>query len=121
MFNFVSKKTLKKNIEIQMNNNKVLRDMLRTEQQSNKAYSIENATLKDLLSEEKRKVASLKRQVRTTYEKNKDLYEMLEELKKSNIDIDKLIKNKKLEIRKSKEERPKRKYTRRVKKDGEQQ
>lgn len=62
-FNFlkqVSKKELKAQLDIQMQNNKILREALRMEQQDNKANQREIKKLKD-------KVEKLKKNVREAY------------------------------------------------------
>jgi hypothetical protein len=62
-FNFlkqVSKKELKAQLDIQMQNNKILREALRMEQQDNKANQLEIKKLKD-------KIEKLKENVREAY------------------------------------------------------
>lgn len=62
-FNFlkqVSKKELKTQLDIQMQNNKILREALRMEQQDNKANQLEIKKLKE-------KIEKLKKNVRKSY------------------------------------------------------
>ena len=66
-FNFlkqVSKKELKAQLDIQMQNNKILREALRMEQQDNKANQLEIKKLKD-------KIEKLKKNVRVAYNEKK--------------------------------------------------
>ena len=67
-FNFlkqVSKKELKSQLDIQMQNNKILREALRMEQQDNKANQLEIKKLKE-------KIEKLKKNVREAYNEKEE-------------------------------------------------
>ena len=69
-----SKKQIKKNLNIQMeNNNRILRENFRKEQILNKALNAENAVLKE-------QIQKLKNNIRTLQKDNETLAKMINEL-----------------------------------------
>lgn len=68
-----SKKQIKKNLNIQMENNRILRENFRKEQILNKALNAENAVLKE-------QIQKLKNNVRTLQKDNETLAKMINEL-----------------------------------------
>lgn len=76
MINFIkteSKKQIKKNLQIQIENNRILRENFRKEQQLNKNLNIENAVLKE-------EISKLKNNVRILSKDNENLAEMINEM-----------------------------------------
>lgn len=76
MINFLkgeSKKQIAKNLKIQIENNKILRENFRKEQALNKNLSIENAVLKE-------EITQLKGNVRILSKDNEELAKMVNEL-----------------------------------------
>ena len=76
MLNFIkteSKKQISKNLKIQIENNRILRENFRKEQQLNKNLNIENKVLKE-------KIEELKNNVRILSKDNNDLATLLNEI-----------------------------------------
>lgn len=76
MINFLkteSKKQISKNLKIQIENNRILRENFRKEQQLNKNLNIENAVLKEELEK-------LKENIRILSKDNEELAKMVNEL-----------------------------------------
>lgn len=76
MLNFIkteSKKQISKNLKIQIENNRILRENFRKEQQLNKNLNIENAVLKEEIEE-------LKNNVRILSKDNEELAKMINEM-----------------------------------------
>lgn len=76
MLNFIkteSKKQIQKNLKIQIENNRILRENFRKEQQLNKNLNIENAVLKEEIQE-------LKNNVRILSKDNEELAKMVNEM-----------------------------------------
>lgn len=76
MINFIkteSKKQIQKNLKIQIENNRILRENFRKEQQLNKNLNIENKVLKEEIEE-------LKNNVRILNKDNEELAKMINEM-----------------------------------------
>ena len=76
MLNFIkteSKKQIQKNLKIQIENNRILRENFRKEQQLNKNLNLENKVLKE-------KIEELKNNVRILSKDNNDLATLLNEI-----------------------------------------
>lgn len=76
MLNFIkteSKKQISKNLKIQIENNRILRENFRKEQQLNKNLNLENKVLKE-------KIEELKNNVRILSKDNNDLATLLNEI-----------------------------------------
>lgn len=76
MLNFIkteSKKQISKNLKIQIENNRILRENFRKEQQLNKNLNLENKVLKE-------KIEELKNNIRILSKDNNDLATLLNEI-----------------------------------------
>lgn len=76
MLNFIkteSKKQISKNLKIQIENNRILRENFKKEQQLNKNLNLENKVLKE-------KIEELKNNVRVLSKDNEELAKMINEM-----------------------------------------